>query len=85
MSGSVLVSKVLSRDRSIEVTLKAKKKIKSINGTIWQPIDINPLFAVWERCNSMVISWILNSVSNDIVETILYARTTREMWEDLQN
>lgn len=40
---------------------------------------------MWERCNSMMISWILNSVSKDIRETIISTRTVKKMWDDLQN
>lgn len=50
-----------------------------MNGTIVQPLALNPLYAIWERCNNIVLSWILNSVSRDIGETIMYARTAKEM------
>ncbi|KAL0295951.1 UNVERIFIED_CONTAM: hypothetical protein Sradi_6647200 [Sesamum radiatum] len=32
----------------------------------------------------MVTSWLLNSISKDIVESFLYASTTRELWEEVE-
>lgn len=32
----------------------------------------------------MVISWLLNSLLNEIAENILYYKITREIWEDLE-
>ncbi|KAF7140846.1 hypothetical protein RHSIM_Rhsim06G0180600 [Rhododendron simsii] len=37
----------------------------------------------WERCNDLVGSWILNSVSTEIRTSILYVDTAREIWLDL--
>ena len=34
-------------------------------------------------CNSMVMSWILHSVSKDIAESIMYLDNRIEMWNDL--
>ncbi|KAL0302702.1 UNVERIFIED_CONTAM: hypothetical protein Scaly_3023800 [Sesamum calycinum] len=39
----------------------------------------------WERANSMVISWILNSISKDIVESFLYINTARDLWVELES
>lgn len=84
--GTILVSKVLTKDKyhswclSTEVTSKAKNKINFVSVLIAQRINIDPLFAVWERNNSMIIYWILNF--KDTEETIIYARIAREMWNE---
>lgn len=31
----------------------------------------------------MVISWILNSISKEIVEAFLYANSAKELWDDI--
>lgn len=36
------------------------------------------------RCNNMVTSWILNSVSVDIHNSIMYIQSAREIWLDLE-
>jgi len=33
----------------------------------------------------MVLSWIFNSLTLDIVDTVIFYDTTYEVWEDLQN
>ncbi|KAL6346392.1 hypothetical protein AAG906_033188 [Vitis piasezkii] len=37
-----------------------------------------------QRCNDMVISWLLNSIHPDIANSVIYAKTTIEIWADLQ-
>jgi hypothetical protein len=32
-----------------------------------------------------VISWILNSISKDIAESVIYINTAEEMWLDLKD
>jgi hypothetical protein len=41
-------------------------------------------FAAWNRCNNMVLSWILNSVSQEIASSIIYIESAQEMWEDIK-
>lgn len=37
------------------------------------------LFDQWGRCNDMVIAWLLNSLSKDISESLLYSQTTSDL------
>jgi hypothetical protein len=89
--GTILVSQPVSGEnyntwsRSMIMALTAKNKIGFINGTITAPNDETlPSFNLWTRCNTMVISWILNSISKDIALSVIYANTAQEMWEDLK-
>ncbi|XP_076932815.1 uncharacterized protein LOC143598494 [Bidens hawaiensis] len=38
---------------------------------------------VWKRCNDMVISWILNIITRDISDNVLYAKTAQVLWNEL--
>lgn len=40
--------------------------------------------AVWERCNHLVQSWLINSVSDSIAQTIVFCDTALEVWLDLK-
>ncbi|CAH8279332.1 unnamed protein product [Arabidopsis lyrata] len=40
---------------------------------------------MWSCCNSMVMSWITSSVSEDIRNTIMYHKTTQAMWSALKD
>nr|CAN59936.1 hypothetical protein VITISV_001878 [Vitis vinifera] len=69
--------------RSMVTTLNAKNKLRFIDGTISRPVATDLLAGPWSRCNSMVISWLSNSVCKEISESILYHETTIEIWNDL--
>lgn len=40
--------------------------------------------AAWERCNHLVQSWLINSVSDSIAQTIVFCDTALEVWLDLK-
>ncbi|KAH0679361.1 hypothetical protein KY284_020446 [Solanum tuberosum] len=39
----------------------------------------------WSSCNDMVLSWLLNSLSKEIVESVLYSQSAKEIWSDLED
>lgn len=43
----------------------------------------SPYINHWICCNDIVISWLLNSVSADIRNNIVYLPTAKMMWDDL--
>jgi len=57
--------------RSFEVSLSAKNKLSFVNGDYTKPASNFPLLPLWERCNSMVISWLLHSLSKDTASSII--------------
>lgn len=91
--GIVLVSKRLNGDnyamwyRSMLIALIAKNKIGFVDGTIEPPSSTKkPMdFALWLRCDKMVLSWLLNSVEPDLADGVVYAETSHEVWEDLRD
>ncbi|XP_060186369.1 uncharacterized protein LOC132615795 [Lycium barbarum] len=70
--------------RGVLIALSAKNKVGFIDGTITQPAVTDETFKSWTRCNNMVISWILNSLSKEIAETVLYSKTAKEIWTELE-
>jgi hypothetical protein len=89
--GAILVSQSLVGDnyhtwlRSMVIALTEKNKIGFVNGVIEQPQDeSSPIYNAWVCCNTMVISWLLNSLSKEIASNVIYANTTKEIWEDLR-
>ena len=67
------------------MALIVKNKIGFVDGTIPRATQTDLLFNAWNRCNSMVTSWIINSVSKDIVDSLMYIATTVEIWIDLRD
>ena len=69
--------------RSCEVSLSVKNKKSFVNGDYHKLANDSPLLPLWERCNSMVISWLLHSVDKDIAASIIYTSTASQIWKDL--
>lgn len=69
--------------RAIEVLLMTKNKLGFVNGNMKKPESDSNRLTQWERCNNMMISWLLHSVVSDIVESIVYCGTANETWDEL--
>ncbi|GAV83960.1 UBN2_3 domain-containing protein, partial [Cephalotus follicularis] len=37
----------------------------------------------WERCNAIVLSWIMNTVSRELFNGIVYSTDAQYVWKDL--
>jgi hypothetical protein len=88
---TVLVSQTLTDEnyntwsRSMLMAFTAKNKLAFVDGSLPQPsIEIGVEHHAWLRCNNMILAWILNSVSKEIVASMIYIDTCREMWLDLK-
>ncbi|XP_024008028.1 uncharacterized protein LOC112084015 [Eutrema salsugineum] len=68
---------------AMRISLDAKNKLAFVDGSLPRPDESDSLFKIWSRCNSMVKSWVLNVVSKDIYDSILYCEDAAEMWTDL--
>lgn len=66
------------------MALSAKNKLCFIDGSLSKPDEGNPIFLAWKRCNHMVISWLLNSISKELVASVLYIDTAAAIWSDLK-
>ncbi|KAL0377966.1 UNVERIFIED_CONTAM: Retrovirus-related Pol polyprotein from transposon RE2 [Sesamum radiatum] len=74
----------LTWSRSVKIALGAKMKLSFIDGKIQKPEESEKGYEQWVRADCMVTSWILNSISKDIVESFLYTTTARELWVELE-
>ncbi|GKV05630.1 hypothetical protein SLEP1_g17617 [Rubroshorea leprosula] len=88
--GNILVSTPLTGDnyatwrRAVIIALTAKKKLSFVDGSLPQPASDSPNLQSWTRCNTMVISWLLNSISKEICESIIYADLANTIWQELE-
>jgi hypothetical protein len=70
------------------MALTVKNKIGFINGSLTKPSAVSesdPLGFAWCRCNNMVLSWLINSVSKEIAASIIYIDSAADMWMDLHD
>ncbi|CAN1341510.1 Retrovirus-related Pol polyprotein from transposon RE2 [Linum perenne] len=70
--------------RAIRVALSIKNKLQFINGTSSIPDSSDASYAAWIRCNFAVLSWILNSVSDDIAQSLISYDNAASAWNDLK-
>ena len=64
--------------------LSAKNKVEFIDGSISKPAMTHALFSMWKRCNNMVVSWLVHSVSTSIRQIILWMDNVVDIWKDLK-
>ncbi|KAE8725286.1 hypothetical protein F3Y22_tig00009003pilonHSYRG00075 [Hibiscus syriacus] len=90
-SGTVLVSHQLTGienynlwSRSIRIALLTKNKLGFIDGDCTRGDFGELLQSQWDRCNAIVLSWILNTVSVDLSAGLVFAYTAAHVWNDLK-
>ncbi|CAM8932740.1 unnamed protein product [Rhodiola kirilowii] len=89
VNGNPIVTKALiGRDnfvswkKSMEIALSARLKLSFIQGKFPKPDDRKGR-AKWQRCNDVIMSWLISSVSEDIVGQILHAKDVMTAWNIL--
>lgn len=73
-----------SWSRSIRMALISKNKIGFLAGTIPAPDVHSPSYPSWERCNTLVMSWLLNSLSPPIAQSVIFLNRVVDIWTDLR-
>ncbi|XP_055814413.1 uncharacterized protein LOC129884063 [Solanum dulcamara] len=70
--------------RSIFIALSAKKKLGFINGCIKAPEPTSRDYEQWSCVNDMIIAWLLNALSLDIRDSVIYSKIAKELWDSLE-
>ncbi|GAU44958.1 hypothetical protein TSUD_28930 [Trifolium subterraneum] len=74
-----------SWSRSMRRALGAKMKLDFVDGSLPPPPDaFDPSFRARNRCNQLVSSWILNSVSESIAQSAIFMENPVDIWNDLR-
>lgn len=72
----------ISWKRGMERALGIKSKLGFVRGDFPKPTDSLELTR-WERCNSVILTWIINSVSPEIAESINHCADCIQAWSIL--
>lgn len=64
---------------SMIIALLAKNKPAFIDGSVVKPDEKDEDYKAWERCNHLVIFYILRSLDNELARSVLYYTTAREI------
>ena len=89
---NVLISELLNGGnydwcKSMEIALISKSKLGFVLGTCNKPSPDSPMASLadqWDRCDKMVISWLINAVVKDIGHSILFSATAKDVWLQLK-
>lgn len=43
------------------------------------------MFALWNQCNNMILSWLTHFVEPDLAKGVVHAKTNYQAWEDFKD
>ena len=69
---------------AMKIALKGKNKMGFVDGTCVKPITSPVLSQQWERCNAIVLGWILGSLSSELYLGQVYSEIASEVWQELE-
>jgi len=69
--------------RSVKIAPRTKVKLGFIDGSCSKPSRESPKYEQWIKCDSMVVSWLLNSMMPELSEAFLYVNYSQELWDEL--
>ena len=89
-SGVMLVSIQLSGSenfsvwsRAMRIAILGRNKLGFIDGSCKKEAYGENMKNLWERCNAIVLSWIMNCVSKELLSGIVYSTNVAEVWKEL--
>ncbi|XP_070014847.1 uncharacterized protein [Nicotiana sylvestris] len=71
--------------RSMKIGLIGKSKLGFVNGRCIKDKFDRSLHELWEKCNAIVLSWIMNAVSTELLSGIIYKSSAHKVWTDLKD
>ena len=70
--------------RSMRRAMIGKNKFGFLNGTITPPDQFHPLYPAWERCNNLIHTWLMNSLSPAIKKSVDAIENVGDIWRILR-
>ncbi|KAJ9162858.1 hypothetical protein P3X46_022600 [Hevea brasiliensis] len=67
----------------MKFAIGAKNKLAFVDEKVEAPEEGSKDFEKWKRCDYMVTSWLLNSISKDLVKGFIYTISALALWEEL--
>lgn len=70
--------------KAMQLALLGKNKVSFIDGSVKRSQFTGDLARLWDRCNAIIVSWILCNVSKDLHSGVLFCSDTHLIWSDLK-
>ena len=69
--------------QSVHMYLKGREKIGYLTGDKVAPASEDPLYTIWDAENSMVMTWLVNSMNEEIGSDYMCYSTAKELWDNV--
>lgn len=66
---------------SVMILVCGRGKDNYLAGAAPQPAKEDPKFKGWEAENNIVISWLINSMTNNVGKNFILDETAQEIWD----
>ncbi|KAF9677708.1 hypothetical protein SADUNF_Sadunf08G0135600 [Salix dunnii] len=71
--------------RSFRTALRTRKKFRFIDGIIKQPGEGSEDWEDWWTINSLLVSWIRNTIEPTLRSTISHVEIAHDLWNDIED
>ena len=69
--------------QSVRMYIRGREKTGYITGDTPAPLQEDPNYAKWDAENSMVMTWLVNSMEEEIGSNYMCYSTAQELWESV--
>ena len=69
--------------QSVRMYIRGQGKIGYVTGDKKAPAADDPLYATWDAENSVVMTWLVNSMDEDISANYMCYSTAKELWDNV--
>ena len=69
--------------QSVHMYIHGRGKIGYLTGEKKEPPVSDPTYAIWDSENSMVMTWLVNSMEEDISSNYMCYPTAKELWDNV--
>ncbi|GJV76821.1 putative RNA-directed DNA polymerase, partial [Tanacetum coccineum] len=69
---------------ALTIAIHTKNKLGFINGKLVRPSEEGFMQEQWDRCNSVVLNWILGCVSQDVFMGQVFSKNAKVVWDELE-
>lgn len=80
VSAPLTTMNFMNWSRSIRRALGAKSKLELLDGMLSEPDPSSNYYKQWIKTDYMIFSWIINSISKELVNAFSHIDNTRKLW-----
>lgn len=70
--------------KAMRTSLRVRRKWGFVEGVIDQPIEGSSEIEEWWIVQSMIVSWILNTIEPSLRSTVSYMENAQDLWKDIK-